>query len=271
MSFYVTLPSNIKTPNNSISNFVTRLGQRFHLDESWVVALAEISYTKSWYNVLYEHKISLRDEIGNIYSLNNCQVSPGFYPTAEELIDSINEQIQQSKKFNNLPNIEYNKYSNRVIIQSGIHPETQRFIYPNLGKEIEDILGLREDIVKTYYDVLDPDVSITTVFDNKLYVEGIERSLRPVEITAGYRSLYVYCNIIEPTFIGDTCAQVIRVVEVPDKPFGKQCVLKYDTLYYHRLMCKEFESIEISIKDDTGNNVPFSFGRAILVLHFKKL
>jgi len=36
-------------------------------------------------------------------------------------------------------------------------------------------------------------------------------------------------------------------------------------------MFNEFETIEISIKDDEGQVIPFKSGRIILTLHFKKL
>jgi hypothetical protein len=35
-------------------------------------------------------------------------------------------------------------------------------------------------------------------------------------------------------------------------------------------MTKDFETIEIHIKDDTGESIPFEFGRSIIVLHFRR-
>ncbi len=62
------------------------------------------------------------------------------------------------------------------------------------------------------------------------------------------------------------------MVEVPRKTkFGEQCVIKYENPQYRPVLENEFEFIEMSIKDDTGELIPFEFGRAIVTLHFEKL
>jgi hypothetical protein len=63
MSEYVTLVSNVKLASqyggNTIAEFRTQLGHKFSLVGDWVVGVVEVSYTKSWYNVLFPHKITL--------------------------------------------------------------------------------------------------------------------------------------------------------------------------------------------------------------------
>src|SRR5258708_31078824 len=104
MSFYITLPSNVVSQqfaDNTIANYLTILNQRISLEGQWNVGLSEISYTKSWYNVLDSHKIMLFDELGNIFEAglytenkevhsNSLSISSGFYESADELIKHIN-------------------------------------------------------------------------------------------------------------------------------------------------------------------------------------
>jgi hypothetical protein len=107
MSEYVILVSNIKSVSqfgkNTIAEFQTQLGRKFSLVGNLVVGITEVSYTKSWYNVLFPHKIILFDEMATIYDdpdlteTNNIEikseklyVASGYYESAKKLVDEIN-------------------------------------------------------------------------------------------------------------------------------------------------------------------------------------
>jgi hypothetical protein len=52
--FYVILPSDSSAssyPNNTVARFVTKLPERIRLEGDYEIALAEIIYPHSWYNV----------------------------------------------------------------------------------------------------------------------------------------------------------------------------------------------------------------------------
>ena len=54
MEFFITLPSNVKSITsepNTIANYITKLPQRIILNGKWQVALVEISYPLTWYNI----------------------------------------------------------------------------------------------------------------------------------------------------------------------------------------------------------------------------
>jgi hypothetical protein len=266
MSFYITLPSNVVSksfPNNTIANYATVLSQRINFEGTWTVGVSEISYTKSWYNVINSHKIMLFDEnsseiIGDIY------VSSGYYESEEKLINEINYELQKIKNIVP-PKIKYNKLNNKIYINAGLHEKSIK-VYPYFGEEIENILGL-----KNINNIHNSDVA-SYIFKKKMYKNMNFEAFYPVEISAGYHTLYVYSNIVYPSYIGDTCAQLLRVVEVPkDASFGEQCVIRYENPQYRPLLLNEINNIEISIKDDNGELIPFKFGRAIVTLHFKKL
>ena len=96
-------------------------------------------------------------------------------------------------------------------------------------------------------------------------------SKNPFELVGGYHSLFVYCDIVRPSFVGDSYTQLLRIVEIPPKTsYGDQIVITYPNIQYIPVMNREFETIEIDIKDDTGLQIPFEFGRSIVVLHFRK-
>jgi len=110
------------------------------------------------------------------------------------------------------------------------------------------------------------EMSVLRIFKTMKYTG--ERS---AELNAGFHSLFVYSDIIEHNFVGDSFAQLLRIVEVPNKAhFGEQIVKSYDTPHYIPLQTSSFDTIQLDVKDDTGQNVPFEFGRVIVKLIFKK-
>ena len=96
-------------------------------------------------------------------------------------------------------------------------------------------------------------------------------SFNEVSIHGSIHSLYVYCNIIKPIFVGNTEAPLIRRVNIPsDKKFGDICEINYNQPQYYPLVWHEFDSIEIDIKDDSDQTIDFAFGRTAVTLHFRK-
>ena len=87
-----------------------------------------------------------------------------------------------------------------------------------------------------------------------------------------YNHIFVYADIVLPLFVGDTYSQLLRVCEVPsDVPFGKQVVRRFEKPYYLRVATNEFGSIEIHIKGDDDESVPFEFGISVVTLHFRQM
>jgi hypothetical protein len=97
------------------------------------------------------------------------------------------------------------------------------------------------------------------------------KSDRPAQLNAGLNAIYVYCDIIEPQYIGDTRARLLRTVEIPDEAkFGSTIDIKYDSPHYVPIIINDFDHIEIDLKDDTGDTIPFLYGRSRVKLHIRK-
>ena len=91
------------------------------------------------------------------------------------------------------------------------------------------------------------------------------------DISGGFHTIFVYCDIIKTNLVGDSQTQLLRFVEIPNNIFyGDQVHLIFDEIQYFPLVTNEFESIEIDIKDDSGGNIPFNYAKNIVVLHFRK-
>ena len=82
------------------------------------------------------------------------------------------------------------------------------------------------------------------------------------------QSLFVYCDILEHVIVGDTKAPLLRSISVSGKP-GDIVREIYDKPLYVPIQKKHFESIEIDIRSDFGEPVPFVNGKSLMTLHFR--
>lgn len=91
------------------------------------------------------------------------------------------------------------------------------------------------------------------------------------DMRGGVSSFFVYApQLIEPVFIGDVAAPVLRVVNIRGQPDEviEEC---YTAIQYHRLIMKEFSEVQIEIRTANGALMPFQYGTCTLTLHFKKI
>ena len=82
-------------------------------------------------------------------------------------------------------------------------------------------------------------------------------------------SLYVYCDVVEPRVVGDSQVPLLRIVPA-EGDHGQLVTRIYENVHYVRLQRKSFQTIEINIRDRTGNIVPFEQGTLNVTLHFRQ-
>lgn len=71
--------------------------------------------------------------------------------------------------------------------------------------------------------------------------------------------------------MGDHHANLLRIVHIPDKgAFDQQMHMSFNKPEYKPLATSEISTIEMYIKDETGEDVTFEFGRTIVTLHFRR-
>jgi len=82
-------------------------------------------------------------------------------------------------------------------------------------------------------------------------------------------SVYVYCDILEHVTVGDTKAPLLRIVNKPKKQEGN-VHHTFQPILYVPLQKKNFDTVEINMMTDTGQPVPFRFGKSFVVLEFRR-
>ena len=211
---------------------------------------------------------SYKDDIGINYKF--------FYPE-KNLYDYTSLTENQLKEYTiALPKMQQFSRTKQIYIENPKYRKST--VLMEMPYTICRMLGFDkfnlDDRLQEYMIKNQKDYDLKTELEKKTFEPSelkIIWSKTPADLHASIHSLFIYCDIIKPNYVGNSYTQLLRVVEIPNFDFGKQVILNYPDCQYHNISCRDFNSIEIDIRDDTGNQVPFMFGRVIVVLHFKKL
>ena len=79
----------------------------------------------------------------------------------------------------------------------------------------------------------------------------------------------MYCDIVEPQVVGDVSAQLLRSIPVEGN-FGDIISQTFVNIQHAPVLRKSFEDVEILLRGDTGDPVPFERGKVVVTQHFRK-
>ena len=279
--FYLTLPSNSSFdyyPNNTAAHYFTKLPKDVSLDGEWEVGLAEIDFPHSWFNVPKPQTISTfhtsristptrgdSEPASQVVALSppaafTVVVAEGYYPTIADLVAEINRALlttyttpRNGVQKRDRPIFTYNEHSRKTYIRLANRS------YLRIPTRLCNLLGFAEN--STDNEHLAMNMNLT---DRKM-IKGQNIS----DIDYGLHSLYVYCDVLEYTPVGDTMAPLLRIVDV-DGEHGRTIHKHYDNPRYVPVQKRNFSSLEIDIRTNTGEVVPFESGPLVVTLHFRR-
>jgi len=106
----------------------------------------------------------------------------------------------------------------------------------------------------------------------KGFKKGINKAKYPPDMTGGASSLYIYSDCVVPQIVGSTLAPLLRVVpiRIGGMMYGQPITEIFMQLHYLPVISKSLNSVEISIKTDQYEDMPFNFGKSVMKLHFVK-
>ena len=272
--FYLTLPSNSSEkyyPGNTLTHFITKLHNDISLSGDWEVALVDIMYPRNWYNI---------DEQYLRISCNNCmkivpqanpdeKVAPaydihvgipsGYYYSIQDLVEAIKVSIA-------------NAFSRPILAWSskGVDRYVDQTLWPKIKYNPHNqkvIVTMQPQMTIRFSEQLAKILAIEPHQFSK--VEMAIKSSFTCDIEGGLHALYVYCDVLECVPVGDTMAPLLRIVEITGQK-GEMVHIQYDQPRYVPLQKKHFDSIEIDIRDDTGQDISFDSGKLIATLHFRR-
>ena len=225
--------------DNTLTNYRVKLHHSLDLSGQWEVGLTEIQYPHSWYNVSKDQawfEITENPEAPKVqFVLKN-----GYYVSPEKLMKTL-WGLKGSINGGDKVKIEFDDISHKVtftIVDEAIL---------KLSNSLAKILGFEQE-----------------EFDAGVYIAPWV-----CDVTQGFHSLYIYSNIVEPSMVGDALVPLLRIVPIEGSS-GKMVSHTYQNIQYLPLQQRQFDTIEIDIRDDTGLPVPFERGKVVVALHFRK-
>lgn len=266
--FYLTLPSNSSMhvfPDNKISHFKTQLPKRISLQGEWELGLTEIHYpfdfvtipsSQFWVGLEYNEALltTESEESKNTEREETSQDNQGagnmswkkihFKGESFATIDSLIAAMEKNQDFGKFVTIKSEKSCVRIKLKNGV---SRLVLTPSLQR----IFGLYE-------------------MDVRNSVESANLS----NINACLPSqMFIYTDIIEHQHVGDVMAPLLRIVNIESSrnATGKQFVSIFTHPHYSSVLKRDFQQIEIDIRDDLGRYVPFVRGSLNVKLHFRKI
>lgn len=255
--FYLTLLSNSSMkyfPNNTSTNFITKLPKSLKLIGDWQVAVVEFQHpctifsvqeSENYVRIIHRKTVYIDDRDDGFYDETiEVKIPPSNYDSIQDVIELLNTHKLLSNKIK----FDYQKESNYVIFVNLSKDILRVEIAPKLCRQLG--FSPHDNILKKPIGV---------------HKASIYLGLPP--------QIFLYCDIVDPQIVGDVMAPLLRVVSLDSSKyvFGVNRMVTFSHLNYIPVMKREFDTIEIDIRSDTGYIIPFEFGTTCVKLHFRRI
>lgn len=290
-SFYITLPSNSSMmyyPQNTVTNYITHLPQPIELDGEWEVAVVELIYPCTFLTISEESKIFIYSykQLETMSSISGTSSTPDVIVNAEttaevkeeeeEIIEEVDDNEDSTitipilKTFS-LPTKEYNDERELINIINKLDQLTKYLMFDYDRNTKKVTISTRPEVFQIE---LTHTLALQLGFDpSENNLKENNKSIRPANLRLGLPSqIYIYCDVVDVQFIGDTMAPLIQIANVDTSNYthGANKSVQFNNPHYVPLLKHCFESLEIDLRDHTGKPLAFQFGTSCVKLHFRK-
>ena len=273
-SFYMVLPSNASLqtfPDNRPGLYRIRLPERLRLQGHWKVGLVNLIFPSTF-------APPNMDPLAAMVSMGNTETDPfniidaGNIKTVGDLMDATQVTLSTMAVWRYKVDL-----SNHIVIrETNSKIEIQTFRESTLGFNayLARKLGLLTDngsIPVDYYDAVSYRDNFVYILPGSVVRLNVGRE-DPLSVAHSLKehvlNLYVYADIVEPHPVGDTQANLLRIVPVKDEEEGGIVSEEFATPLYFRVSRTHFNTVTIFITDDNGYKVPFEDATVQVTLHF---
>ena len=290
--FYLTLPSHGCQeifPDNTVATYKTKLLDEIDLVGDWEVALCDIIYPRSFFNVSKTQYMSvfrndimeLEHETVETYVKTNARatepgvlkwvnVEAGYYASMHDLIGEIQRlmlsddqpagrslyamadlSLKQRRKLleNGWPILDFRETNERLYVTVPARTTV------NMSSDLRLIMGMEK-----------AQLPLRNVTEGEIQF----LSNRMTDIMGGVYSMYVHCDIVEKTPVGNQLVSLLRIVDIQGK-HGDVIHRNFEKPRYVPVLKRHFDSLEIHIRNGFGEVIPFERGTSIVTLHFRQV
>ena len=97
----------------------------------------------------------------------------------------------------------------------------------------------------------------------------------PTDLSGGCNTIFLYCDLVQNEILGDSRTALLRAIPLTERSttgnHQQQNYRTFNNLQWRRIVKSSIESISVSLRNETGQLVPFlSRGRTNLTLHFRQ-
>ena len=247
-SFYVTLPSNGSMdtfPENTMAEFTNRLSKPIHLEGKWEVGMIECSYPRSWWQVNESTTHFSYKRIGNKTGREAAAVPWSGHKTIANLQNITLDTILNKTWINTRSERDFVVFDDPPFLNDRIVLKAADGYVLKFEGKICRSLGLKDptDVGTGWVRAPYPWTS-----------ENIDH-------------LFLYTDIIASHPVGDTEVPLLRQVAVGES--GGNVGVTWPATAYFPVIKNPIETIRIEIRDGTGQKIPFTSGRTMVMLHFR--
>ena len=91
-----------------------------------------------------------------------------------------------------------------------------------------------------------------------------------LHVHRSFSSLFIYSDIVDFTSVGDIVAPILRVVPINPVIEFVHVHKEFKNLHYIPVSKSVIDQVHISIKTETGSNVPFVTGKTMIKLRLQR-
>lgn len=254
----------MKSSGNKTNHFRTQLPHPIHLEgDRWEVALVEFMFPKSWYNVDREQDNCINITMdGPFYAklkqadntamakIEAC-IPLANYDTPARLVEALNNNLEVKNKPWTTDHLRGQaRFNYNVVKQRMQLVVSSNLLAVKLNMHLMYMLGFN------YMEIYD-------------FPPGKHEATYPLDLRAGFDSIYIYCDLVAPQIVGNTKAPLLRIISIQGD-YGQMVNQIFPSPHYVPVLHRNFSSIKISINTDQDKPVPFQFGKSVVKLHFRK-
>jgi len=106
-------------------------------------------------------------------------------------------------------------------------------------------------------------------FIESTFTSGTYISKYALDLSAGINEVFLYTDIIYPQLLGNTSAQILKIIPIANER-DDQIVKHFPVPLYFPVKKNNFDSIEMELRTSSGSLMQFISGKTSLVLSFRK-
>jgi hypothetical protein len=95
-----------------------------------------------------------------------------------------------------------------------------------------------------------------------------EADSRP-DLLRGTYNMYIYSNICSNVLVGNSFVPLLRAIPLKETPYGQVQSFIFEKPIYVPVTRRSIDTIEVELRDDTGELMPLEEGKTLLLLQFR--